>query len=189
MTVFTAYNALLKCASLDIKTVLDVGSGLGKHTKFFKSEDKIVTSVDILDRGYNIVGDYLTTKVKPHDLVWAAHILEHQPNVHTFLKKCRTDCSKYICITVPPAKPEIVGGHLTTWNAGLVMYNLVLAGFDCSNAKILQYGYNISVIAEVGNFVLPDLNYDNGDIEKISNWLPSGYNYQGFNGNITNLNW
>jgi len=189
LSIFTAYNALIKCLSLEVDTVLDIGSGAGKHTNFFNSENKSVTSIDIVDNGYNIVGNYLDTEVEPHDLVWAAHILEHQPNVNEFLKKCRTDCLKYICITVPPSKPEIVGGHLTMWNAGLLMYNLVLAGFDCKNAKILQYGYNLSIIAEVGNFELPDLNYDYGDIEKIAEWLPEGYNYHGFNGNITNLNW
>lgn len=31
--------------------------------------------------------------------------------------------------------------------------------------------------------------YDYGDKEKISEWLPEGYNFHGFNGNITNLNW
>ena len=69
------------------------------------------------------------------------------------------------------------------------MYNLVLGGFDCSNARIKQYGYNISVIADASSFLLANLRYDNGDIALISDKLPTGYNYQGFNGNIYELNW
>ena len=35
-------------------------------------------------------------------------------------------------IVVPPRKPFITDGHVSLWNAGLVVYHLVLAGFDCS---------------------------------------------------------
>lgn len=38
-------------------------------------------------------------------------------------------------------------------------------------------------------FKVPQLNYDNGDIEKVSEWFPVGYNYQNFNGNILEYNW
>ena len=185
-----AKPAARKCLTLPgVETVLDVGCGLGQHTEFFKENGKRVTAVDIVDRGFNITANYMKEYFGPHDLVWCSHILEHQPNVNEFLTKCRRECAKYICISVPPKKDEIVGGHVSIWNAGLVMYNLVLAGFDCSNAKINKHGYNISVIAEVGNFELPDLHYDYGDIEKISPWLPKGYNTHGFNGDIESLNW
>lgn len=185
-----AYNAALKCCELeDINTILDIGCGVGDHTSFFSTKGKKVTAVDIINRGFNIVGEYSSLELDSYDLIWASHILEHQLNVHDFLKKCRKECNKYICITVPPLKHNIVGGHVTIWNAGLVMYNLVLAGFNCRNAKILQYGYNISVIAEVDTFTLPALNYDYGDVEKISQWLPENYNTHGFDGNITEYNW
>jgi len=184
------YRAANRIAAMsDVTTILDVGCGTGEATDFFLKEGKKVTSVDIVDYGFNVKADYMKKSFEKHDLVWACHILEHQLNVNIFLSKCRKETNKYICVTVPPLKHNIVGGHLTLWNAGILMYNLVLAGFDCSTARILQYGYNLSIIAEIGNFKLPELNYDNGDIEKIAKWLPKGYDFQGFNGNIMCLNW
>lgn len=189
----TAEEGLWFCINkLDFSTVLDVGCGRGDHFKAFQSAGKFVTGIDIIDNGFNVVGNYLDTELSHEfDLVWASHILEHQLNVNLFLKKCYSNIREggHICITVPPLKDAIVGGHVTLWNAGLVMYNLVLAGFDCSSAHIKRYGYNISVIAPKGNFSLPSLRYDNGDIETLSKWLPRGYNYQGFDGNISEFNW
>lgn len=177
--------------TLDFDSVLDVGCGYGRHSKKFLEAGKIVTSIDIIkDYKKAIVGNYLNTSLPKCDLVWASHILEHQLNVNVFLSKCRreTNDSGYIAIVVPPLKHQIVGGHVTLWNAGLVMYNLVLAGYDCRKAIVKEYGYNILVVAQAGHFKLPSLNYDRGDIELIQEYLPEGYNYQGFNGDIKELN-
>lgn len=189
MTGEEAFNFCVD--KIPFNSVLDIGCGFGEHFKRFQQAGKQVTAIDIIDNGFNIVGDYLDTNLLSFDLIWASHILEHQLNVNLFLRKCYSDLKEngYICVTVPPLKHNIVGGHVTLWNAGLVLYNLVLAGFDCSNAKIKKYGYNISVIAQKGNFTLPALKYDNGDIELISQWLPKGYNYQNFNGDILEFNW
>jgi len=103
--------------------------------------------------------------------------------------------SGLLVITVPPFKHNIVGGHLTAWNAGLLLYNLVLAGFDCSRAKVLSYGYNISVMVECPtDFVTIAINdlplkYDCGDIEIIAPYMPEGCRKQSFNGEIKELNW
>lgn len=177
--------------NIKFNSVLDIGCGSGEHLKVFESNNKNALGIDLLG-GENILqGNYLNTEVSSVDLIWASHVLEHQLNVNFFLTKCYNDLNEegHICITVPPLKHQIVGGHVTIWNAGLVLYNLILAGFDCRQAKIKQYGYNISVIAQKGNFKIPELNYDNGDIEKLSQWFPIGYNYQNFNGNILEYNW
>ena len=90
-----------------------------------------------------------------------------------------------------------IGGHLTNWNAGILLYNLVLAGFDCSDANVLQYGYNITVIVKKvsGHVVdLSSLSYDCGDLRKIAPYLPN-VEYRRtdmddpFKGNIYSLNW
>jgi SAM-dependent methyltransferase len=183
------------CLKLPITTILDIGSGMGEQAKVFKRAGKRVTQIDLISTNStdHIQGDYLLHDFEntKFDLVWASHILEHQLNVNTFLTKCRNDVNEggFICITVPPLKHNIVGGHVTLWNAGLVLYNLVLAGFDCSAARIKCYGYNISVIAQAGTFKVPELKYDYGDIETINKWLPYGFNYQGFNGDIKEFNW
>ena len=187
-----ALEAQQYCISnLEFDSVLDIGCGSGYHSEAFRAAGKQVTSIDIA-KNYEhteLVNIMTYATDKKFDLIWASHVMEHQLNVNSFIKKCRDLNSKYICVTVPPLKHEIVGGHVSLWNAGLVLYNLVLGGYDCKNARVKQYGYNISVIAEVGSFILPNLAYDYGDIEKISDRLPSGYNYQSFNGDIRNLNW
>jgi 2-polyprenyl-3-methyl-5-hydroxy-6-metoxy-1,4-benzoquinol methylase len=177
--------------NIDFQTVLDVGCGYGKQSEVFKNNHKIVTSTDI-GNFYNgtVVGNYLDLNFEPHDITWVSHVLEHQLNVNTFLKKVRKDTKVggYTCITVPPAKNEIVGGHVSIWNAGLLLYNLVLAGFNCKNAHIKKYNYNITVIAKADNFILPELKYDSGDINLLKPWLPDFCN-EGFNGDIIGWNW
>ena len=110
------------------------------------------------------------------------------------MKKLKSDLKPdgILCVTVPPPKHEIVGGHVSVWNAGLLMYRLVLAGFNCSNARIKKYGYNISLILPNSPSTLdsglPDLHYDTGDIDKLKNFFPLNTK-EGFNGDITELNW
>lgn len=175
----------------DFKTVLDIGAGYGLHTDWFRSNGKDVTSTDLTPHiDGMVIGSYLDLEFEPHDLTWASHIAEHQPNVNSFLKKVRKDTKVggWTCITVPPLKHNIVGGHLMLWNGGMLMYHLVLAGFNCKNCSIKQYGYNISIIAQADEFELPELYYDSGDLQRLSSWLPS-FAKQGFDGNIANFNW
>ena len=105
-----------------------------------------------------------------------------------FLKKIHGLLNEngYLAITVPLRKPFIVGGHVSLWNAGLVLYNLILAGFDCSEyCDILQYDYNIGIIIKNKNIKeLPDnLSMDKGDIEKLSQYFPFEAK-ESFNGDI-----
>lgn len=187
-------------------SVLDIGCGAGDHSDLFLKNKKKVYAVDVgysnyfksREKGFDdiefIIGDFndVDFESKQFDCVWASHILEHQRNVGSFLDKISsvTNDNGIICITVPPRKPDIVGGHVTLWNGGLLLYNLVLAGLDCSDAKILTYGYNISIIIRKQTFELPDgLSHDYGDIKKLSSRFPKKYNTHGFNGDIENLNW
>jgi SAM-dependent methyltransferase len=175
----------------DFLTVLDIGCGKGTHTDIFKSHNKIVTSTDYTSRFSGVVsGLYQDLTFEPHDLTWASHVLEHQLNVNSFLKKVRSETKEggYTCITVPPLKHNIVGGHVCLWNAGLLLYNLVLAGFNCKNASIKKYGYNITVIAKADTFKIPKLKYDSGDITALKPWLPE-FCQENFNGNIEIWNW
>ena len=160
--------ALSACNDLEFSSVLDIGSGGGEHSRHFRNLSKKVTTVN-LEPPADIVGDYLRLDLPRHDLVWASHVLEHQPNPNLFLKKCFKDTKRYFCVTVPPAKHDIVGGHLTLWNAGLLVYNMIIAGWDCRHAKVMTYGYNISVLVEKKKAELPTLYMDNGDIELLVN--------------------
>ena len=101
----------------------------------------------------------------------------------------------HISITVPPLKKQIVGGHVNLFNAGLLLYRMVLAGIDCSKAKVKAYDYDISVIVkkteapELHRLLRNELYYDNGDIEQLAPYLPTGCRHQGFDGDIRNINW
>jgi len=202
-----ALNILLSEYSA-IKTVLDVGAGCGDHTKKFLQAKKRVVAIDLNPRGpliglrnefmdsLDIVQEDINTwdSYEQFDCVWASHVLEHQLNVHNFLMKLfsLTKEGGVLAITIPPAKNAIVGGHVTIWNAGLLLYNLVLAGFNCKQARVKKYGYNISLIVtkeSIQSEVYDKLIYDAGDLDTLSSYFPVGHNYQGFNGDISELNW
>lgn len=112
-----------------------------------------------------------------YDLLWASHILEHMRNPGQFLDKCFRILKPngLFCVTVPPLKHEIVGGHLTLWNPGLLLYNMILARFNCKKARVMQYGYNISVIVRkdpVPESAFDSLVYDWLDITRLGEFFP-----------------
>lgn len=181
--------ALNACLGLRVGSVLDIGCGDGRHASRFRSAGFNVTTIS-LQAGADIVGDYLKADCGRFDLVWASHVLEHQPNPGLFLKKCLADLHDggWLCVTVPPMKGEIVGGHVTLWNAGLLLYNLILAGFDCREARVKTYGYNITVLVQKREAKLPRLAMDFGDIEALSEFFPMPV-CNGFDGHIAELNW
>lgn len=186
----------------DFRTVLDVGSGEGLHSKIFLNLGKDVTAIDygksvyaekmVEDNRLNIIkGDFNHYDFgRKFDCVWASHVLEHQTNPNDFLVRVRklVKDGGVVAITVPPFKHEIVGGHVTLWNPGLLMYQMVLAGIDCSQAAVLQYGYNISVITGAKSIELPELVYDKGDVDRLARFFPEGTS-EPFDGNILKHNW
>lgn len=171
----------------DFRSVLDIGSG-GGHAEVFRKHGKEVTTVNLYEADY--VGDYNEMELGTFDCLWASHVLEHQPNPNLFLKKCFRDLNEngWLAVTVPPLKHEIVGGHVTLWNAGLLLYQLILAGFDCSKANVKTYGYNISVIVRKKHLSLPTLRMDFGDIETLAPYFPIPVR-NSFDGRILEVNW
>lgn len=196
MTLF-AENAMRKILSDErfcwFENVLDIGSGPGYHADIMRRSGKTVTTIDI-NGNADITDNFMNYYENSSELfsaIWASHVLEHQLDIHGFLKKCRSLLydGGVLAITVPPAKHEIVGGHLSIWNAGLLLYNLVVAGFDCSQAAVSQYGYNISVILRKKEICLPPLRYDHGDLDTLAKYFPEGARGERFNGDIRKLNW
>jgi len=198
----------------EFHSVLDVGAGALTHSKVFAAHGKAVTAVDFGTSVYHqqrtaveagqiveVIGDFnQTTFDSLFDCVWASHVLEHQLNVDDFLRKIASHVREggVIAVTVPPLKHEIVGGHVSLWNAGLLLYRLVLAGLDCSRASVRTYGYNASVIVEkktIYSMDALDLHFDVGDIRKLARYLPPGLTFNSnalddpFEGNIHAINW
>lgn len=184
----------------EFDTVLDIGSGDGQHAATMVEHGKRVTAIDLKevkgDGAENNPADYLIRRETngEFDLIWCCHTLEHQLETQSFLKKMARDCVSggFLAITVPPMKNRIVGGHVTLWNAGLLLYRLVLAGIDCREAAVKTEGYDASVIVRntAHGFDGP-LNYDNGDLEKLKQYFPDGlaWKQDSFDGDITELNW
>jgi SAM-dependent methyltransferase len=188
----------------DFDTVLDIGPGKLEAVEEFLNNGKTVDICEFEEGLYYNestlekdmineihIGDFNTLEFnKRFDAVWCAHVLEHQLNPNIFLKKLNSIVKKdgYLAIVVPPRKPIIVGGHVSIWNAGLLLYHLVLAGFDCSNAQVLQYDYNIGIILKVRKITLPNINYDAGDLILLKDYLPFDLQSDSFNGDITSLN-
>ena len=204
------YEAIYKLLNnYNFKTVLDIGSGEGLHSEIFKEYGKIVTSLDYGKSPYAldsnnkqdiIIADFMQYdfKDKIFDAIWCCHILEHSLNTNLFLEKINSILKEggVLAITVPPLKNEIVGGHLSLWNAGLLLYQLVIAGFDCQDAIVKKYGYNISVIVKKNEIDIKNkLVYDNGDISTIKQYLPKQIKYDtnfkdiSFCGDIESIGW
>ncbi|WP_026662068.1 class I SAM-dependent methyltransferase [Butyrivibrio proteoclasticus] len=209
---FEALEILLKDFRFD--NVLDIGCGNGVHSDAFLKAGKTVTALDYGESIYfrNHVEtkgiDFVVADInkwhtdRKFDCIWCSHVLEHQLNVNNFLKKVNDLLKEggVLAISVPPLKAEIVGGHVTLWNPGILLYNLILAGFDCSEARVGVYDYDISVIVTKKTAELPDLAYDIGDIRRLKKYFPKEISYyprmsgeeeieQCFNGNIEKINW
>ncbi|MFT2091405.1 class I SAM-dependent methyltransferase [Paraglaciecola sp. 2405UD69-4] len=184
-------------------SVLDIGAGEGLHSQLLTKYGKKVTAIDYgrsiyykknkrpeeIDYFYGDFNEFPETEL--FDCAWCSHVLEHQLNINLFLTKINRLVKEggVIAITVPPLKQDIVGGHFTLWNAGILLYNLVMAGFDCSNPSILKYGYNITVIIRKRAIRLPPkLSFDAGDLELLSKFFPH-FVKQGFDGDIYEYNW
>ena len=176
--------------------MLDIGAGEAQvAANIFREHGHNVDTVDF-DEGATYMGDFNSVDIDTtYDAIWCSHCLEHQLNVHNFLVKIYDILNEdgWLAITVPPLKHTIVSGHVTLWNAGLVLYNLVVAGFDCSYAKIKTYGYNISIIVQKRSFEMPALTYNSGDLIRLENRFPAAIERKkkngSFNGEIEELNW
>ena len=183
--------------------ILDVGAGPGKHARRFLDAGHQVTAVDIRPAAFEhpslswVRGDFMAIApyLGPHDVVWCSHVLEHLHDVGAALSRLRRCLPKrgILAVTVPPRKDALVGGHVSLWTPALLVYRLILAGFDCRAAAVKTYGYNVSAILSAWPAVPPDvlesLVHDNGDIETLAPYFPWPV-YQGIDGFLLpGVNW
>ena len=187
---------------ISFNNILDIGSGEGKQKQFFESAGKKVITCDFdLNSAphcnnkinqYDYVGDFINLNFdKKFDFVFSSHVLEHQRNVGSFIDK-KIEVTKengYICTIVPIRKPFITGGHPTMWNGGLLLYNFVLAGIDCSECYLEQNDYDICLVVKNKKFNIKEINltYDRGDIDKLMPYFPFE-KIEPFNGDIMKIN-
>ena len=184
----------------EFKTVLDVGAGSCEHAELMEKFGKNVTALDLGKSIYyknkknnlNVVRkNFLDYEPKnKFDALWASHIFEHQPDCGLFIKKISeiVKSNGIIAITVPPPTTMILGGHLNSFNAGYLMYHLVINGINCNDCSILRDGYNVSIIVKNISISPKDLAMDNGDIDRLKSYFPK-FVREPFNGNIRKWNW
>lgn len=179
--------ALEEVLKLEHGTLLDVGSGGGSHAFNFSRNGFDVECVDYgtsvyakkrLKNGISIHEvDFMNFKpTKKYDIVWASHVLEHQRNVGLFIDKL-IDCTSEhgtIVITVPDQHRRMLGGHLTHWSPGLLVYNCVLAQNDMRKSKIIRGSNEWTIVFKRKKITLPyNLTYDFDDINKLKEFLPA----------------
>ncbi len=160
----------------EFRTVLDIGAGAGEHGRFFKLFGKEVYSVD-LHESADYVGDFMSCAFdRTFDVVWCSHALEHQRNIGAFLEKIYDVLADdgILAISVPVhTRDKFVSGHITSWNAGLLIYNLVLAGFDCSKAAFAQ-DYDLCLLvrkrAATGGDIRSPAGYDH--VQSLARYFP-----------------
>ena len=181
--------------SYDFDTVLDIGSGEGEHTRFFRHFGKQVFSVD-LRTGADYVGDFTKLVLdRRFDAVWCSHVLEHQRNVGVFLDKVSAALTDngILAITLPVhPRARLIAGHISSWNAGLLCYNLILAGFDCSKAQILQTN-ELSLVMRKRPAIHdasgdPAARHFSGQLEKLAPFFPFPIAHNG-NAEVLEANW
>lgn len=145
-----AHAILRLLSNHSFNNVMDIGSGEGEHKRLFEHFGKNVFSVDIV-KSADYVGDFMDIEFdRKFDAIWCSHVLEHQRNVGLFLDKIYDSLNDegVLAIIVPTHPRErLISGHLTSWSIPLLCYNLVMSGFDCSQAEILQT-YELSLIVK-----------------------------------------
>ncbi len=143
----------------DIQKVLDIGSGYGHHCEYFASRGLNTTGITVhiseelrikaSRNGFCVEGmdmHFLDFDDNSFDLLWSSHCLEHSFSPLLALREWLRVIKpgKYLAVSVPPHKNEIVSGHFNVgWNVGQLIYLLAAAGFDLEEAIVEKKGYNI----------------------------------------------
>ncbi len=165
-------------------TVTDVGVGIGYTSRTFADLRYDVTGISLGDAPKSVVNIPRYTHIKKNvfdvelrhaDILWCSHILEHMQNVGMFLTKCRwlTKPGGMFCIVVPSDTQDfLVDGHLTFWTPAHLIINMVLAGFNCKEARWYTEGRDIALIVPRQDMPQVDLHYDTGDLEYLARYFP-----------------
>ena len=183
-------EAALRLASdLKFNSLIDVGSGGDNHKRFFEQYCPNVFTNDFDEQlvGQNYPGDFMSIEFdRRFQVVYASNVLEHSRNVGMFIEKLFAICEDdgYVAIMVPrPHLNRLLSGHITTWTTGTLIYNIVVAGYDCSHAKVCNGVFEKSVIVQKRPIRDdPDFVYRSGvvdDVGKLAKFFPWPVRHKG----------
>jgi hypothetical protein len=124
---------------------------------------KEVYSIEVQENyAAKYTGDYLDVRLdEPVDAIWCSHVLEHQRHVGRFCEKMFDDLRDggVLALTLPTELSPLVMGHCNIFTPGHVLYNLVLAGFDCAEAAVKTYDLQFSVLLKKKANGIPRLSF------------------------------
>src|SRR5262249_30852938 len=147
----------------DFRTLLEIGSRDGVVARVAAFAGKKVTTCEILDiYDASHSGDYLDLEIEePFDAIWCSHVLEHQRYLGRFLDKMFDDLKDggILAVTVPTGLSPLLQGHVNIFTPGLLLYNLICAGFDCADAQVKTYDWQFSIILQKKPNGLPRVSY------------------------------
>ncbi|MCO5733859.1 methyltransferase domain-containing protein [Rhizobium sp. SSA_523] len=188
----------------EFETVLDLGPGWQERAAAMLAAGRAVTTVlpeeaeaDGAPQALSIRRGTIHSALLPvsFDCIIAAHVLHRERDPQRFLRRLHDLLPErsILAITVPALRYPMLHGELSIWSAGLLLYHLILAGFNCGEAKVLTQGEEISVILEKETIEA----WGNGDplppLASLRRYLPSRVDFvldpACFNGDIVNLDW
>lgn len=188
-------------------SVVDIGTGDGAAARHFAARN-----CRVLATGYD-VESYITAPLPASvtllaeqdvcamadiatgsvDAVWCSHVLEHVLDVGLALREIRRILRPdgWLFLTLPEYAPFVVGGHVTPgWNLGVLMYVLVLAGFDVRSGSFINHCWNVTAFVRRGQIPDVALRHDKGDLERLSPLFPAEIDvHQGMDGDLLRVNW
>lgn len=116
-----------------------------------------------------------TADVEPVDMLWTSMTIEHCPNVGLFFEACRKALKPngVLAIVAPTDRNDImIDGHLNFWTPAHLIYNLVVAGWDCSEAKWYTKDRDIGLLVRRKDRPEIALRYDNPDLKTLEPYFP-----------------
>ncbi len=169
------------------KNALDIGSSHGNHTKIMRHFGLKVDQIDKYEKNAEINNDFNSYNFKKkYDVIFCSHVIEHQRNVGFFLDKIfDTLTDNGVLVISGPKHPaeRFVEGHIQSTIMPIFLQNLIFAGFDCKNAKILS-------IAGIENSFIAKKSKDFNTKERIKSsckWTKEHQNRSFFKLNEKNL--
>lgn len=151
-----AFRLLKAALDLPCQHVADCAVGHGNHAMAFLSKGRDVTGIDLSPakirhpRYRHLHRSFEDCEIEA-DMVWSCHTLEHVTDTGVMLRAFR-DWLKpggWLALAVPPSPMEYFHvGHLTLWTPAHLLYNLVVAGWDCREARWYTEYHTIGVLVQ-----------------------------------------